>query len=194
MDVGTGPGRERLAAQVREHGLSVSTNKGPERAVSRPVYETDLTVLHRDGTAPFDYVLVTLKSVNTLDAVPALQRLPAGTVVVSFQNGVKNAEQLRTSCPALRVFAGMFPFNVVQLPPTHFHQATTSPLMVEDGEPTRALAEALTGAGIPTVPHADIAGVLHGKLLLNLNNAINALSGLPLRTELGQWVRPRALC
>jgi len=66
--------------------------------------------------------------------------------------------------------------------------------VVEDGEPTRALAEALTGAGIPTVPNADIAGVLHGKLLLNLNNAINALSGLPLRTELGQWVRLRALC
>ena len=37
----------------------------------------------------------------------------------------------------------------------------------------------------------DIAGVQWGKLLVNLNNAINALSGLPLREQLAQrgWRR-----
>jgi len=32
--------------------------------------------------------------------------------------------------------------------------------------------------------HSDMASVQAGKLLLNLNNALNALSGLPLVTEL----------
>ena len=32
--------------------------------------------------------------------------------------------------------------------------------------------------------HADLAAVQWGKLLLNLNNAVNALSGLPLRAQL----------
>ena len=33
--------------------------------------------------------------------------------------------------------------------------------------------------------HGDIAAVQWGKLLINLNNALNALSGLPLRTQIG---------
>jgi 2-dehydropantoate 2-reductase len=35
-------------------------------------------------------------------------------------------------------------------------------------------------------PTSDIAGVQWGKLLVNLNNAINALSGLPLREQLAR--------
>jgi 2-dehydropantoate 2-reductase len=37
----------------------------------------------------------------------------------------------------------------------------------------------------------DIAAALWGKLLINLNNALNALSGLPLREQIGdlQWRR-----
>jgi ketopantoate reductase len=34
-------------------------------------------------------------------------------------------------------------------------------------------------------PTGNIDGVQWGKLLLNLNNALNALSGLPLRRQLG---------
>ena len=35
-------------------------------------------------------------------------------------------------------------------------------------------------------PSSNIAGVQWGKLLVNLNNALNALSGLPLRQQLAQ--------
>ena len=40
-------------------------------------------------------------------------------------------------------------------------------------------------------PTPDIAGVQWGKLLVNLNNALNALSDLPLRKQLAQrgWRR-----
>jgi 2-dehydropantoate 2-reductase len=41
-------------------------------------------------------------------------------------------------------------------------------------------------AGVPFTLHADLASVQWGKLLLNLNNAVNALSGLPLRAQLLQ--------
>ena len=39
-------------------------------------------------------------------------------------------------------------------------------------------------AGLPLALHQDLAPVLWAKLLLNLNNPINALSGLPLREQL----------
>ena len=47
-------------------------------------------------------------------------------------------------------------------------------------------------AHLPLIEHADFASVQWGKLLLNLNNPVNALSGLPLKTQLSQ--RPLRRC
>jgi 2-dehydropantoate 2-reductase len=48
------------------------------------------------------------------------------------------------------------------------------------------LVEALEKAGLPTHAFSDMRGVQWGKLLVNLNNSINALSGLPLQEQLAQ--------
>ena len=42
--------------------------------------------------------------------------------------------------------------------------------------------------GLPLVQRTDFVAVQWGKLLLNLNNALNALSGLPLREQVGRLV------
>jgi 2-dehydropantoate 2-reductase len=39
-------------------------------------------------------------------------------------------------------------------------------------------------AGVPIELHGDLAPLQWGKLLLNVNNPVNALSGLPLRAQL----------
>ena len=48
-----------------------------------------------------------------------------------------------------------------------------------------AIHAALVSAGVNTILHPDMSAVLHGKLIVNLNNAVNALSGLPLRRQMG---------
>eukprot|EP00160_Parvularia_atlantis_P006106 Unigene15313_Nuclearia_a/m.45777 Unigene15313_Nuclearia_a/g.45777 ORF Unigene15313_Nuclearia_a/g.45777 Unigene15313_Nuclearia_a/m.45777 type:complete len:220 (-) Unigene15313_Nuclearia_a:244-903(-) len=77
-------------------------------------------------------------------------------------------------------------FNVILLPPCHFHQASGGDMFVDDAPDVRALADALTAAGMPCHLHADMRGVLYSKLLFNLNNAINAIAGIPLKQELSQ--------
>ena len=49
--------------------------------------------------------------------------------------------------------------------------------------------------GLPTLAHTDMPGVQWAKLLLNLNNALNALAGIPLLQQLGdaKWRRVMAL-
>ena len=89
--------------------------------------------------------------------------------------------------------AGMVPFNVVQSRGDsdcpRFHRATSGTMLIAAGAP--GLREALDVPGAAVAEHADMAGVLWGKLLLNLNNALNALSDLPLATELADrhWRR-----
>jgi 2-dehydropantoate 2-reductase len=124
--------------------------------------------------ASCDVVLVTVKSRDTAAAGAALAvHIPAGVLVVSFQNGLSNADVLRG-----------LPFNVVRIPPTRFHQGTSGVLAIGASPLSAPFSAALCGAGLPCEVHADMPGVLWTKLLFNLNNSVNALSGLPLKEQL----------
>lgn len=137
-----------------------------------------------------ELVLVTVKSQGTALAGELVgQHAPAGATVVSFQNGLRNAEVLRTSLGA-RVVAGMVSFNVVrERDGARLRQATRGPLVAGVGEGPhavrmQALAEAFAAAGLPLQLHAAIHDVLAGKLLLNLNNGVCAATGLPIAASL----------
>jgi 2-dehydropantoate 2-reductase len=129
-------------------------------------------------------VLLCVKSGATASVARELvAACPPGMPVVSLQNGVDNVAQLTALAPALRVLAGMVPYNVV-LHGDHVHRATAGPLQLQRDEITQALAPLFNAAKLDTVLPPDIGAVQWGKLLLNLNNPVNALSGLPLRQEL----------
>ncbi|MEV3935931.1 2-dehydropantoate 2-reductase [Glycomyces sp. NPDC049804] len=173
-------GRERIAAEVAAHGLTLTDLHGAELRVGSPRYATA-------PVAGADLVLLTVKSAATAEAAEALApHLEPGTVVVSFQNGLRNAAVLRERLPQARVLAGTVGCNVVHAGPGRFHQGTAGDLGVEDHVALDAFAPDFARAGLPLVRERDLAGVQAAKLLLNLNNAVNALSGLPLKTELSQ--------
>jgi len=177
--------RPRMAARLQEHGLTVSDLHGLRRHV--PATALDITT-EPAGAQGMDAVLVTVKSAATMDVAHELEEVLApGTLVISFQNGVRNAAELRAALPFCHVLAGMVPFNVAQPAPAHFHQASSGSSIVErSASLVPALLAAFDACGLPLRQCDDMQAVLWGKLLLNLNNPLNALSGLPLREELAQ--------
>src|ERR1019366_10438606 len=58
------------------------------------------------------------------------------------------------------------------------------------------LAQALSTPAMKLTTHPDMNAVAWGKLLLNLNNALNALAGVPLREEIAdrRWRLVLAAC
>lgn len=138
------------------------------------------------GLAGADLVLVTVKSMGTAEAAAAIGSHAPGAVVVSFQNGVSNPDVLRAALPRATVLAGMVPFNVAQRAPAHLHRGTGGELMVEASAALAPFEGAFAAAGLPLGQSSNIVGVQWGKLLVNLNNAINALSGVSLADELRQ--------
>ena len=174
--------RERVVGEIERHGLQLTSLDGLALSVppDRVVASADPAVL---GTA--DLILVTVKSGATAEMAALIARhAPAGAVVVSLQNGINNAVTLREGAGGRRVLAGMVPFNVVQLGDGRFHRGTSGKLVIEGGEPAALDALRVPHLGVETA--ADMAPVLWGKLLLNLNNALNALSGLTLHEQLQQ--------
>jgi len=138
------------------------------------------------GLAGAELVLVTVKSMATADAAAAIGSHAPGAVVVSFQNGVSNPDVLRAALPGATVLGGMVPFNVAQRDLAHLHRGTGGGLMVEAHPALAPFEAAFAAAGLPLGQSSNIVGVQWGKLLVNLNNAINALAGVSLADELRQ--------
>jgi 2-dehydropantoate 2-reductase len=131
-----------------------------------------------------EIVLVTTKSAATEDAAKQAD-LSNNAVVISFQNGVRNPETLRAVLPNNRVLAGMVAYNIARTEPGHYHRGTTGELMIEASDAGAAFVDACNRAELTCEARADIVAVQWGKLVMNLNNAINALSGVPLADQLG---------
>ncbi|HUR39953.1 MAG TPA: 2-dehydropantoate 2-reductase [Verrucomicrobiae bacterium] len=177
-------GRERLAADIRAHGLHLTDWLGADvRVAARDVrFETVPA-----AAASADLVLIAVKSAGTAQAGRELAGvLKPGALVVSFQNGLRNAEVLARELPGRTVLTGMVEFNVVNRGQGRFHHGSEGGLDVKDDAMLAPFLPAFTASGIPLRRHADMVPVMWAKLLLNLNNAINALCGIPLKQELSQ--------
>jgi 2-dehydropantoate 2-reductase len=134
-----------------------------------------------------DIILLCVKSTGTEAAAREIGRhAKGGAVVISLQNGVTNADTLRKRLPRQSVIQGMIPYNVVRLGPGRWHRATWGDITFEDEEVTRMLAERIGDRPGRLRLSRDMKSVAWGKLIFNLNNAINALSGMTILEELGQ--------
>jgi 2-dehydropantoate 2-reductase len=174
--------RPRISDAIRSHGLRVTSVEGSacHLTASQLGMSDDPAVL---GQAAM--VLVTVKSGDTEAMAELIARQAApDAVVVSLQNGIGNVAVLRRVLPQHRVLGAMVPFNVIARGRGHVHRATSGDIVVErDREDTAA---ALSAPHMKVRATDDIAGVQWGKLLVNLNNALNALSDMPLRSQLMQ--------
>ncbi len=173
-------GRERVRDELSAAGLVTEDMAGAPRRVppERVWFSTDPGVLEDR-----DVVLVCTKSAQTAEAGAALARALQGKrrVVVSLQNGVGNADVLRDALPDHEVLGGIVGFNVVSLGGGRFRRATTGPLVVERSRDRRAkgVVRMLARAGFDVREPRDVRPLQWSKLVMNLANAVSALSGEP---------------
>ncbi len=174
-------GRPRVLSALRSQGLTLSDLSGARTHLPAG----DLR-LHDSpqGLSPA-LVLLCVKSGATTEAAALLAgQVRPGVPVLSLQNGVANVQQAQGLAPSLRWLAGMVPFNVAELGAGQYHRGTSGQLAVQDDAALAPWLPLFKAAGLPLARHGDLTSVQWGKLLLNLNNPVNALSGLPLRAEL----------
>jgi len=177
-------GRRDAMDAITRDGLTLVALDGAQQRV--PNLRLDAT----DDSAALarcDVVLLGVKLGDLRASLDIVQRLaPRDALVVTLQNGVDAIEEARAQLGASRVAPGMVSFNVLRSARgNELAQKTSGPLVLGgDDTRTRALVAALVRAGVAARSHHDMRGVMWSKLVYNLNNAINALSRLPLRREL----------
>jgi 2-dehydropantoate 2-reductase len=179
--------RPRVKTEIERSGLRLTDFDGAETRLGagQLALSEDASIFHSAGI-----VLVTVKSADTADIADQIaQHAPQDAVIVSLQNGVGNVAVLRERLGGRRVLAGMVPFNVIAMGDGRFHRSTSGDIHV--GEDEANTAAALSVPGLAMRASRDIAGVQWGKLIINLNNALSALSDLPLAAQLADrdWRR-----
>ena len=194
-------GRPRTTEPLALNGLTVSDLQGFKAHVQADLTSSTLSIASNlllawanvvttgDAANDVTVVLLCVKGRATTAAAQEIAACcPAGTVIVSLQNGVDNVARIADAAPHMTALAGMVPYNVVMVSNTHVHRATMGQIYIETSESTHALIEILmtkfNAAGLKAAASTEMRSVQWGKLLLNVNNPINALSDLPLREQL----------
>jgi 2-dehydropantoate 2-reductase len=164
---------------IRRDGLRLDSTEGSRtHRVAAAGHPRDVD--WRDG----DVVLLGVKSMDTAGALAALAaHAGPATPIVCLQNGVANEPA------ALRAFAAVYGVCVM-LPAAHLSPGSVTaysapvPGILDVGRfpagrdgTAEALATALRAAGFVSEPRADIMRWKYAKLLLNLGNALEAISG-----------------
>ena len=178
-------GRQRVAAEIGKHGLTLSDYTGWQTSLARGDIRFATNPL---ALAKADVILVAVKGGATPEAAREIaEHGRGGATIVSFQNGVGNKSVLEEALGGrFTVVQGMVPFNVVKLSQGRFHKGVAGHLYVEDIPAMRALAEAVAPSREPLRLSSNMAGIAWGKLIINLNNAVNALSGRTLQNQLAE--------
>ena len=168
-------GRERLGKKIKKTGIKITLLDGqsffhaPEK-IQWLTNHSELPLL--------DLIIITTKSQDTKAAIFDLKPyLKSETKILSLQNGISNTQILNSFFTQNKVISVMVPYNVIELNnEAHFKQSTSGHIYL--GEQVEMLK------GIKTEVIPDMINLQWGKLVKNLNNALNALSNKPLKEQL----------
>jgi len=176
-------GRRKMSNDVDEYGLTLSDYSGWQARLAPG------DVDYRCGPEALEdaqIIALTVKSGDTAKAADEIAKhATAGATVISFQNGVSNVDVLEHGLKGrFEVARGMVPYNIAYLGKGRFHKGVAGDLFAEQRSGVRSLSE-MVGEGPAALKIADdMLALAWGKLLINLNNAVNALSGRTLIEEL----------
>lgn len=173
-------GRKPFVVASQSLGISVQID-GQHFANPQPNCHCDLAKL-----AECDVILLTVKATAFTEILPQLAHSVRTEVpIVALQNGVGVMDAISAKL-ANPIYRAIVPFNVIKKTPAIFCKATSGALLWPDSQDEKLLLLQQTWQkfGLEVQPISDIKAVEYGKLLLNLNNALNALSDLPLQQQL----------
>ena len=167
-------GRPAHVEAVRREGLRLETRSFDERV--RLEASTEAAAA-RGAQA----LLFCVKSTDTEAAAAELAPyLGPDTLLLSLQNGVDNAERLRTALPGQPVSAAVVYVATEMAGPGHVKHHGRGELVIEPAAGSAAAAAALIAAGVPTEVSENVRGALWAKLILNCAyNAISAIARQP---------------
>jgi len=163
-------GRAAFVDAVTLDGLFLDTVQFQERLKTQASIELS-------AARGAEIVLFCVKTTDTADTARELAKVLApGAIVVSMQNGVDNAEQIRAASGLDALAAAVYVAASVPTPGTVRHVGRGDLVLGPQNKITERVASVFARAGVPCKISENLAGELWTKLVWNC--ALNAISAL----------------
>jgi 2-dehydropantoate 2-reductase len=166
-------------ANINAEGLRLETDTGEFQVPIRAALASDLR-------EPFDILIVLTKGLNTDAAIQECLHLIGDTsYLVSFQNGIGNAEIIRNRANVDRIVIGMTTWAADLRGPSHVVSVGRGELRLwradgQDDPQTRAMAAVLDGAGLNCTADPYVESAIWEKIAFN--SALNPIAAVTGRT------------
>jgi 2-dehydropantoate 2-reductase len=166
--------RPQHALAVEQDGLRMETKAFDEQV--RLAASSDASAVRGAKL-----VLFCVKSTDTESAgAQMLPHLAPDALILTLQNGVDNADRLRTVLPQHEVAAAVVYVATEMAGPGHVRHHGRGELVIEPSSASETVARMLIAAGVPTEVSGNARGALWAKLILNCAyNAVSAITQLP---------------
>jgi 2-dehydropantoate 2-reductase len=166
--------RPQHVEAIARGGLRMQTRTFDERVPATATMDPGAV---RDA----DLVLFSVKSTDTEAAGAQIRpHLSPDALVLCLQNGVDNADRLRTVLPPAQVAAAVVYVASEMAGPGHVKHHGRGELVIEPARGSDEAAQALVAAGVPTEVSPNVRGALWAKLIINCAyNAISAIAQRP---------------
>lgn len=173
-------GSTRVTSAVKQQGLIIEyPHRPPEFLGPDEITLTDDPACCKGA----DLIIITIKCTASATLANQIKpHLSPSTRILTLQNGVHNAAYLSSIWPHHAVVSGMVTFNVVEKKSHLFCLTTPGEIYLQKVSPS--LLPIFEGCGLIVKEDTQIEGMLWSKLLLNLVNPLNALSGVSLKQNL----------
>lgn len=177
-------GRPRTIETLASCGLHVKDPNGDEaRIPARQMgLATSLASVRTD--APLALLLCVKGSGTESAALEIAACCPAGTTVVSMQNGVDNLARIRAIAPRMRVLAGMVGCNIAMPEVGRVRRTSAGDFHIERTDFGAELARVFQGCGLRTRLASDMRALQWGRLLIHLSPSLGAQPEPSLRAQL----------
>ncbi|WP_062268499.1 2-dehydropantoate 2-reductase [Endozoicomonas arenosclerae] len=176
-------GRARFANELSQHGLTTVQPDG-----RRHSFSSDVIDFHTEPEAltGSQLILLSVKYSGLEEAAKQIQQYAPEATVISLLNGLSSTELLKRYLRPEQIIGGSVVYGVTYLEQGIFKKTSEGTLHLEAHDALKPWLPALDQALGKSRLHDDIMAAQWSKLLLNLNNSINAMSGVPLKEQLKQ--------
>jgi 2-dehydropantoate 2-reductase len=135
-----------------------------------------------------DVIIICVKSYDTKYLAEELKKfIKKSSVIISLQNGVRNSKILK-DVTGNTVLSGIILFNALYILPGEVTLTLKGGLILETNslykETIKSFIEVLNKSGIESKLEIDIEDYLWSKLVVNLQNAVTALTGQTIKESI----------
>ncbi|MED7789592.1 2-dehydropantoate 2-reductase [Francisella sp. 19X1-34] len=177
-------GRPRVKENIERNGLKITNLKKSNTYIDKDSIRVE--VEPEKILKKAHIIFITVKSKDTFEVAKSINDYASsGALIISLQNGINNIKLLKENILDKTILTGIVSFNIVHQQNGHYHCGTEGTIILEAlKNHSEQVVEILSSSSFDIVVTNEIVPIMWGKLIINLNNSINALSGVPLLEEL----------